>query len=348
MESAAHLKPGTEIAAYRVQEKLREGGMAVLYRAAPSIGGEPGLLKVPKLAFGSHPACYAGFEVEQMILGRIVGPHVPRLLASGESEFGPYLVMEQISGKSLADYAAAAPLTAMDVARLGAMLASAIHDLHRQEVVHHDLKPSHVILREDGQMALIDFGLAFHGHLPDLAAAESGKPLGTAAYLSPEQIAGVRGDPRSDVFSLGVILYLLATGRLPFGEPTGMGGLRLRLYFDPVPPRHIIHDLPEWLQEIILHCLEVRTEDRYASAAKVAHDLRHPDQLVPTERGRRTRRAGPLVVARRWLAALSAAPPARKLPTAQLALALNGRDREDVLARLLELLAQRDIARERH
>jgi nucleotide-binding universal stress UspA family protein len=321
MESAARLKTGTEIAAYRVQEKLREGGMAVLYQVAPTTGGEAGLLKVPKLEFGNHPACYAGFEVEQMILGRLAGPHVPRLLASGESDFGPYLVMENIRGASLAEYATKGPLPAAEVSRLGAALASALHDLHRQEVVHHDLKPSHVILRADGQMALVDFGLAFHGHLPDLAEAESEKPLGTPAYISPEQIAGMRGDPRSDVFSLGVILYLLATGRLPFGEPTSMGGLRRRLYFDPLPPRRIIHDLPEWLQEIILHCLEVRTEVRYATAAQVAHDLTHPGQVALTERGRRTKRAGPLAAARRWLAAMSASPPARKLPTAHLALA---------------------------
>ena len=96
MDSAAHLRPGTQIAAYRVQEKLREGGMAMLYRVAEISGGEAGLLKAPKLEFGNHPACYAGFEVEQMILGRLAGPHVPRLLASGESDFGPYLVMENI------------------------------------------------------------------------------------------------------------------------------------------------------------------------------------------------------------------------------------------------------------
>jgi nucleotide-binding universal stress UspA family protein len=321
MESAAHLRPGTQIAAYRVQEKLCEGGMAMLYRVVAMDGGESGLLKVPKLEFGSHPACYAGFEVEQMILGRVAGPHVPRLLASGESDFGPYLVMEAIAGKSLAASAADAPLPATEVARLGAALASALHDLHRQDVVHHDLKPSHVILREDGQAALIDFGLAFHGDLPDLAEAESEKALGTAAYISPEQIAGVRGDPRSDVFSIGAILYLLATGRLPFGEPTGMAGLRRRLYVDPLPPRGIVRDLPEWLQEIILHCLEVRPEARYATAAQVAHDLTHPDQVALTDRGRRTQRPGLLVAARRWLAALSTPPPVRRPPTAYLALA---------------------------
>jgi serine/threonine protein kinase len=323
MESAEHLKPGTEVSGYRVQEKLHEGGMAVLYRVAPPAGTEPCLLKIPKLEFGNHPVCYAGFEVEQMILGRIAGPHVPRLFAKGEGDFGPYLVIEHIAGTSLAEYARRAPLPAEEVARLGAALASAVHDLHRQEVVHHDLKPSHVILRKDGQAALIDFGLAFHGHLPDLVEAESesnpNSPLGTPAYISPEQIAGVRGDPRSDVFALGAILYLLATGRLPFGEPTSVAGLRRRLYFDPVPPRRIRHGLPEWLQEIILHCLEVHAEARYATAAQVAHDLAHPGQVALTERGRRRRRPGPMAAAKRWLAALTAPPHARKPPTVHLA-----------------------------
>jgi len=131
----------------------------------------------------------------------------------------------------------------------------------------------------------------------------------------------VRGDPRSDVFSLGVMLYLLATGRLPFGEPTSITGLRRRLYFDPLPPRHFLPDLPQWLQEIILHCLEVNAQDRYATAAQVAHDLTHPDQVVVTERGRRMKQARLMTVAKRWLATLTAAPAARKSPTAQLALA---------------------------
>ncbi|MDO8787376.1 MAG: universal stress protein [Sulfuritalea sp.] len=321
MEALEHLKSGVEIGGYRVLEKLREGGMAVLYRVASPSGAETCLLKIPKLGFGSHPACYAGFDVEQMILGRITGPHVPRLFAKGESEFGPYLVIEHIVGTPLADYAGRAPLPVDEIARLGAALASAIHALHRQEVVHHDLKPSHVILRPDGRAALIDFGLAFHGHLPDLVEEESDRPAGTPAYLSPEQLAGVRGDPRSDVFALGVILYLLATGRLPFGEPASLSGQCRRLYIDSAPPRRIRSDLPPWLQEIILHCLEVRAEARYATAAQVAHDLTHPDQVMVTERGNRLSRPGLMTAGRRWLAALVEPPAVRKSPAAHLALA---------------------------
>ncbi len=281
------------------------------------------MLKVPKLGFGSHPACYAGFEVEQMILGRLGGPHVPKLHASGEDEFGPYLVMEQVAGTPLAEYAQRAPLPADEVARLGAAFAFALHDVHRQEVVHHDLKPSHVILRENGEAeaeaVLIDFGLACHGHLPDFVASEADRPLGTPAYLSPEQVVGQRGDPRSDLFMLGVTLYLLATGRLPFGSPTSVSGLRRRLYLDPPPPRRIRPDLPPWLQEIILHCLEVRVEQRYATAAQVAHDLIHPDQVMLSERGRRSQGRGLSSAIARWWASLRAPPLQRKPPTAHLA-----------------------------
>jgi nucleotide-binding universal stress UspA family protein len=319
MDSGEHLKPGTEIAGYRVLDKVHEGGMAVLYRVESMAGAGTALLKVPKLGFGSHPACSAGFDVEQMILGRVAGAHVPQMFARGEGDFGPYLVIEDIPGTPLANYARHAPLPAEEVARLGAAMASALHDLHRQEVVHHDLKPSHVILHQDGQAALIDFGLACHGHLPDLVEAESDRPLGTPAYVAPEQLAGVRGDPRSDVFSLGAILYLLATGRLPFGAPGSVAGLRRRLYFDPLPPRRIIADLPEWLQEIILHCLEIQMEARYSTAAQVAHDLAHPDQVSLTERSRRLKQAGLMVAARRWWLALNAPQRVSRPPTEHLA-----------------------------
>lgn len=319
MQDGEHLGQGTLIAGYRVTEKLYEGGMAVLYRVASLADTEDCLLKIPKLNFGSHPACSAGFDAEQMILGRIAGPHVPRLLASGEEDFGPYLVVEQIIGKSLADFARQAPRPAEEVARLGAALASALHELHRQDVVHHDIKPSHVLFRENGQAVLIDFGLAFHGQLPDLVAAESDRPLGTPAYMSPEEILGGRGDPRSDVFSLGVILYLLATGKLPFGAPTTNIHLRRRLYCDPVPPRRMLPELPMWLQEIILHCLEIRVEDRYATAAQVANDLTHPQQVAISERGRRLKRAGPWTAIARWFSALTAAPPPQRIPSSHLA-----------------------------
>lgn len=296
---------GNEIDGFHLLEKIHEGSMAAIYRLAKAGIDLPMIMKVPKLGFGSHPACYVGFEVEQMILEKLSGPHVPVFIAKGDMADQAYVVMEYIDGPSLHDHLNRSGASIDDIARWIAALAAALHDLHRQNVVHLDIKPANVLFRPDGTAVIIDFGLARHAHLPDLIEEAFHKPVGTSAYISPEQILHIRCDPRSDIFSLGVILYQLTTGRLPFGNPATMSGFRKRLYLDPVPPRAIRPDIPPWLQEIILHCLEVRAEDRYASAAQVDFDLMHRDQVVLTERGNRLKSAGLLSVIRRWYAALS-------------------------------------------
>jgi eukaryotic-like serine/threonine-protein kinase len=298
------------MAAYQLGEKFREGSMAVLYRALAA-DGTALLVKRPRLGIGSHPACFAGFEVEQTILSRLSGPHVPRLADQGENDDGPWIAFEEIAGPSLAEAAARAPLPVAEVARLGAAVATALHALHRQNVVHHDLTPAHILFRPTGAAVLIDFGLACHGQLPDLVEDTDDRPLGTPAYLSPEQLAGRRGDPRSDLFALGVMLYQLATGRLPFGTPRTIIGMRRRLYIDPLAPCRLNPALPDWLQEIILRCLAVRAENRYATAGQVAHDLAHPEQVTITERGRR--RAGTpwrTLLSRAWRVYFAPPPPA--------------------------------------
>src|SRR6185312_10857205 len=148
---------------------------------------------------------------------------------------------------------------------------------------------------------LIDFGLSRHDQLPDLVQEEASGPVGTGAYIAPEQVLGIRSDPRSDLFALGVILYFLATGERPYGEPERAENWRIRLWRDPAPPRSLAADIPPWLQEIILRCLEIEPDARYATAAQLAFDLQHPDQVVLTERAGRLGRARPFTVAWRWL-----------------------------------------------
>jgi serine/threonine protein kinase len=132
---------------------------------------------------------------------------------------------------------------------------------------------------------LLDFGLSCHAHYPDLLAEELRKAVGSPAWMAPEQVVGVRGDPRSDIFAIGVMLYELATGELPFGAPH-LRWLRQRLWMDPAPPRKHRPTLPGWLQEVILRCLEPEAGRRYPSAAHLAFDLSHPDQVHVGERGR--------------------------------------------------------------
>ena len=207
------------------------------------------------------------------------------------------------------------PLPAAEVARIGGQVATALHDLHRQHVVHLDIKPSNVMFRPDGRAVLVDFGLSRHDHLPDLLDEELTVPIGTGPYMSPEQLHFVRKDPRSDLFALGVMLYHLATGKRPFGAPTTVRGLRRRLYVEPLPPRHHVPDLPPWLQEIILRCLEVDPARRPPSAAQLALDLASPQQVVLTERAERSTRGAMGAQARRWWAALKPQPPATNAGT---------------------------------
>lgn len=338
---------------FRLIGPFHAGSMAELFEVE-SADGVRALLKRPKLGFGSHPACYAGFETEQAILARLDGPHVPRCLAAGEDEDGPWLVEECIAGRPLAELAERAPLPAAEVARIGARLAAALHALHRQNVVHHDLSPEHVLLMPQGEAALIDFGLARHGGLPDLAAAESDGPLGTPAIIAPEQLLGVRGDPRSDLYAAGAILYLLATGRYPFGSAQSRWGMHRRRWFDPTPPRAVIPEMPEWLQEIVLRCLAVRPERRYASAAQLAHDLAHPEQVVVGERGRALRGGGALLALRRWWAERGLDAGRAVQPVAQLArapqvlVAIDTDHHDEALAEALRLAVRRLVAHDPH
>ena len=298
------LGPGSEVDGFCLGELIHAGSMAAIYRLAGPHGALPLIIKIPRLGPGERAINVIAFEVCRMVLGALAqGPHHPTLVAFGDVETTPYLVMEFVDGNRLNDWLDRAPLPLEEVVRLGAALAFALHDLHLQDVVHLDLKPTNVMYRSGGEAVLIDFGLAHHSHYPDLLAEELRFPVGNWVYMAPEQVLGVRCDPRSDIYALGAILYELVTGRLPFGKPSTFAQLKERLYRDPIPPRALRADTPQWLQEIILHCLEVDARHRYASAAEIAFDLANPGQVALTERGARQRRAGSVVLFRRWVRA---------------------------------------------
>jgi eukaryotic-like serine/threonine-protein kinase len=290
---------GQIIDGFRLLEPLPSGGMGSFWRVSRDGTDLPMLMKLPLLRPGEDPLTIIGYEVEMMVLPRLSGPHVPRFVAAGDFE-RPYIVMEFIDGQSLKSLIEKTPLSQDEVAAIGAKIAFALHDIHRQQVIHLDLKPSNVILRGNNAV-LIDFGLSRHDQLPDLVQEEAEGPVGTGAYIAPEQVLGDRTDPRSDLFALGVILYFLATGKRPFGEPQNVNGWRRRLWQDPSPPRAVNPAVQPWLQEIILRCLEVNPENRYATAAQLAFDLQHPNQVKLTQRATRVRRDGIVTTAWRWL-----------------------------------------------
>jgi len=319
------LAAGQVIDGFRLDEALHTGGMATLWRVtrlqpdmAPAPAEFPLIMKVPRIKGGEDPATIVGFEVERMIMPMLSGPHVPRFVAKGDFTRQPYIVMEHIPGPSLRPRLDDAPLSLDEVVEIGSRVATALHDLHRQHVVHLDIKPSNILFRPDGTAVLIDYGLSRHDHLPDLLDEEFTLPMGTGPYMSPEQVQFVRNDPRSDLFALGVMLYHLTTGERPFGAPNSVHGLRKRLYIDPVPPRALRPDCPPWLQEVILKCLEVKPENRYPSAAQLSLDLQNPAQVPLTRRAERLQRSSAFKRAKKWFFALGSEPDARPVTATEL------------------------------
>jgi len=321
------LEVGQIVDGFRLEERLHQGGMAALWRVVrtdangapvPEASGMGLIMKVPRIKGGEDPATIVGFEVERMIMPTLSGPHVPKFVAKGDFTRQPHIVMEHIAGATLRPRLDDAPLAFDEVVEIGEKVAVALHELHRQNVVHLDIKPSNILFRPDGAAVLIDFGLSRHDHLPDLLDEEFTLPMGTGPYMSPEQVQFVRNDPRSDLFALGVMLYHFTTGERPFGAPNSVQGLRKRLYIDPVPPRALRPDCPPWLQEVILKCLEVKPESRYQSAAQLALDLQNPTQIALSRRAERLTRSSAFTRFKRWFFALGSEPDNRSVTAREM------------------------------
>jgi eukaryotic-like serine/threonine-protein kinase len=284
------MQAGAVIDGFTVGECVHRGGMATLWSVTHPGINVPMLMKVPRVSEGEDPAAIVSFEMEQMILPRLSGPHVPACFGTGDFARQAYVVIERIPGQTLYKQIDALPLPYEEARVLGGKIASALAALHRQNVIHHDIKPSSIMFRDSGEAVLIDYGLSRHNHLPDLLQEEFRLPYGTAPYMAPERLLGVRDDPRSDLFSLGVLLYFFTTGERPFGESETLRGMRRRLWRDPYPPRQLRGDYPPWLQEIVLRCLEIEPAWRHPTASQLAFDLGHPEQVKLTARSERLAR----------------------------------------------------------
>ena len=296
---AAKLTPGTVLEGFRIDQLVHAGGMAHLWSVTREADGATFLMKTPVIHEGEDPAAIVSFEMEQMIMPRLKGPHAPRHIANGDFAKQPFIVMERLPGETLLPRLRELPLPVEQVADTGARIADALQALHGQGIVHLDVKPSNIMFRPGGEAVLIDYGLAHHRALPDLMQEEFRLPYGTAPYMAPEQIMGIRSDPRSDIFALGALMYFFATGVRPFGDPQKLKGLKQRLWKDPVPPRKLNPAIPPWFQEIVLRCLEVKAGRRYPTPAQLAHDLRNPGQVTLTARAERLARDGFLAVLKR-------------------------------------------------
>jgi eukaryotic-like serine/threonine-protein kinase len=265
---------------YDLLEELGRGGMGVVYKAWQRSLSRTVALKMILRGDRATEADQARFQVEVRAAAQLDHPNIVPVFEAGECDGQSYFTMRYVEGLTLAALLRGGPLRARDAARYLATVSRAVEFAHRHGILHRDLKPSNILIDKHDEPSISDFGLAKRVAGAEHASADSGLTrsgaiVGTPAYMAPEQVSGSRGtpSPASDVFSLGVILYEMLTGRPPFQAPTPVDTLLLVLDQDPVRPSLLNPQVDFDLELICLKCLQKEPELRYPSAAELAADL---------------------------------------------------------------------------
>ena len=285
---------------FRILETISRSGMATIYRATDLKTEQTVVLKVPHLQFESDPTFFDRFKREELIGAKLNHPSIINILPTGDVEKSRiYLVMEYLRGQTLGNVMKSIkPMPEADVLKIGSRLCDALQYLHEHDIVHRDLKPDNIMICDDGSLRLMDFGIAKMKGARRLTFGRFQPAMGTPDYMSPEQVKGGRGDARSDLYSLGAILYEMATGSPPYEGNNPLVIMNARLTGDPVAPRTRNPKLSEALEEIVLHAMARTPEDRFQSAADMREALDHPDKVEIT--GRATRLLAPTPLKPRW------------------------------------------------
>jgi serine/threonine protein kinase len=267
---------------YEVRSLLGEGGMSEVYCALDRTTGCEVVVKLPHLAIAGDLAAFNRYRREIEVAAGLDHPGLQRLLSPPNAN---YMVLEYVEGETLRAYLAArGQLLIEDVLRIGAGLAETLQYVHEQGVVHRDLKPDNILIGPDGRVTLTDFGIALRLASRRLAFSHLSNAVGTPDYMAPEQVRGERGDARTDVYALGVMLFELLTGEVPYPAETALEAMRRKVQTDPPLVRRLHPDVPLKLEALIYRALRRRPEERYASMAELAHDLQHLDEVVLPEK----------------------------------------------------------------
>jgi eukaryotic-like serine/threonine-protein kinase len=280
----AFIHSGDQLDHYRVESLAARSGMASIFRATDLRTGQQVAIKIPHPEMESDPVFFERFHREQEIGQRLDHPGVMKVFAEdGRSQL--YMVMEWVEGRLLRqilnDEKKLSPERAV---RIALNICDALGYIHSNGVVHRDLKPENIMVDAEDRIKLIDFGIAANVSSRRITFTKLSQTMGTPDYISPEQVKGKRGDARSDLYALGVMLYEMLTGRVPFIGPNAFIIMNDRLLNNPMPPREIDPAISPQLQEIIYRALERDPSKRYASAKEFAWDLQHPDQVGVAER----------------------------------------------------------------
>lgn len=284
MSLLADFENGRELDQFRIDAHVAESGMASIFRATDLRDGRQVAIKIPHSAMEADPVLFDRFKREEEIGSALDHPNVMRIFPNqGRSRV--YMVMEWVHGqllrKILSEQGKLPPERAI---RITLGILKALGYIHKHGVVHRDLKPENIMVDDQDHLKLIDFGIASKAGAKRLTYAGFTQALGTPDYISPEQVKGKRGDARSDLYSLGIMLYEMLTGRTPFSGPSALAVMNDRLINHPFPPREADPSISPQLQEVLYRALERDPKNRYPTADAFAHDLENLDKVGVEER----------------------------------------------------------------
>jgi len=284
-----------------INEVLSRSGMGTVYKAMDRTTNQYVALKVPHLHFESDPGFFTRFEREEEIGSKLNHPYILKFIPVANKS-RPYIVTEYLKGYTLAHLLHnVRPLPVRDALKITARICDALTYLHSQGIIHRDLKPANVMICYDGSIRLMDFGIAKSEDARRVTFTGFTPAVGTPDYMAPEQVKGKRGDQRTDIYSLGAMLYEMLTGHPPFEGENPLVVMNVRLTGDPPAPRKFNPEISPSIEEIILHAMERDPNRRYPSAAAMKADLDAPDRVEVTGRAERLKEVKSWKPQRRWM-----------------------------------------------
>jgi tetratricopeptide (TPR) repeat protein/predicted Ser/Thr protein kinase len=271
--SSQALQPGHVLGGrYEILELLGQGGMGAVYKARDREVDRLVALKVIRPELAGHPDVLRRFKQELILARQVTHKNVIRIFDLGEAEGAKFISMEYIDGRDLKSiHAERGKLQPEEAAEIIEQVCLALDAAHAEGVIHRDLKPQNIMVDKHGRVVVMDFGIARSKELSGLT--QTGDLVGTPEYMSPEQAKGEEIDSRSDLFSLGIILYELLTGISPYEATTPVVALLKRTQERAVPPDKLDPAIPEFMNDIVVRCLEIDPQRRYASAQEILQDL---------------------------------------------------------------------------
>jgi serine/threonine-protein kinase len=278
------LHPGDQLDQYRIEGLVARSGMASIFRATDMRTGRQVAIKIPHPEMEADPVLFDRFKREADIGQKLDHPGVMKVLADGDRS-RIYMVMEWVEGRLLRKALGEAGKFPQERAiKIAVAVADTLDYIHKNGVIHRDLKPENIMIDGEDRVKLIDFGIAGQVGAKRLTFAKLTQVAGTPDYISPEQVKGKRGDGRSDIYALGVMLYEMLTGKTPFPGENPFAIMNERLLNHPIPPREANPEISPELQEVIYRALEREPQNRYSTANEFAWDLEHLDQVGVADR----------------------------------------------------------------